>query len=202
MRILGSIITLLLAIPGLPAATFSGSTEVREKLAEAVISAEDKQIQILEGLIETGDPFVSTVLTAWRRGELFLIEHEGSTIPALLENADSKEPVKVLILKSGEVLKDKSGKELTVIPSQQKAAETTRTLRIQFKKTIDLLGISNPDPKLREKAAFKLGSRADPEYFAALKARAAIEENRSRVPISALYPFEKFGMTFSFVFNL
>ena len=53
MRILGPIITLLLAIPGLPAATFSGSAEVREKLAEAVISAEEKQIQILEDLIET-----------------------------------------------------------------------------------------------------------------------------------------------------
>jgi len=177
MRILGSIVTLLLlAIPGLPAATFSGSTEVREKLAEAVISAEEKQIQILEDLIETGDPFISKVLTAWRRGELFLIEHEGSTIPALLENADSKEPVKVFILESGEVLKDKSGKELTVIPSRQKTAETTRTLRTQFKKTIDLLGISDPDPKLREKAAFKLGSRADPEYFAALMDRAAIEK--------------------------
>ena len=110
MRILGSIVTLLLlAIPGLPAATFSGSTEVREKLAEAVISAEEKQIQILEDLIETGDPFISKVLTAWRRGELFLIEHEGSTIPALLENADSKEPVKVFILESGEVLKDFKG---------------------------------------------------------------------------------------------
>ena len=181
MRILGSIVTLLLlAIPGLPAATFSGSTEVRKKLAEAVISAEEKQIQILEDLVETGDPFISKVLTAWRRGELFLIEHEGSTIPALLENADSKEPVKVFILESGEVLKDKSGKELTVIPSQQKAVETTRTLRIQFKRTTELLGISNPDPKLRAKAAFKLGSQAKPEYFAALMDRAAIEKN-SRV---------------------
>jgi len=180
MRILGPIITLLLAIPGLPAATFSGSAEVREKLAEAVISAEEKQIQILEDLIETGDPFVSEVLTAWRRGELFLIEHEGSTIPALLGNADSKEPVKVFILESGELLKDKSGKELTVIPSQQKAAETTRTLRIQFKRTSELLGISNPDPKLRAKSAFKLGSQAKPEYFAALKNRLVIEKN-SRV---------------------
>ncbi len=180
MRILGSIVTLLLAISGLPAATFPGSTEVREKLAEAVVSAEEKQIQILEELIETGDPFISKALTAWRRGELFLIEHEGSTIPALLENADSKEPVKVFVLRSGEVLKDKSGKELTVVPSQQKAAETTRTLRMQFKKITDLLGISDPDPDLRAKAAFRLGSQAKPEYFNALKNRLVIEKN-SRV---------------------
>ena len=177
MRNLGLIIQLLLAIFGLPAVAVSESIKVREKLAEAVISPEEEQIQILESLIESGDPFISNVLIAWRRGELFLIEHEGSTIPVLLDNADSKEPVKAFALKNGEVLNGKSGKELTFVPSQQKAAETTRALRVQIKKTTDLLAILNPNPKLRAEAAFKLGSQGKPEYLTALKNRETVEDN-------------------------
>jgi urea transport system permease protein len=174
MRFLGLITVLLVSL--LSAHAQEGSAEVRASLADAVGAPEGRQIEILAELADTGDPFVVVALTAWRRGELFLIEHDGGTVPALLENADSKEPVKGFSLRTGGVLKGTSG-ERTFLPSKLKPVETTSALRKQIKKTNDLLAISNPDPGKRAAGALKLGLMQKAEYYGILKERQSIEKD-------------------------
>ncbi|MCB1098644.1 MAG: urea ABC transporter permease subunit UrtB [Verrucomicrobiae bacterium] len=170
-------LVVLLVLKPFPSFAEEGAVEVREQLADAVTAPEEQQIAILAALADSGDEFVAVALTAWRRGEMFLIDHDGAPVPVLLENADSKEPVRGFLLRTGEVMADASGKVLTFVPKEQKAADTSSALRKQIKKTIDLLAISDSDPENRASGVLKLGLMQRPEYFEVLKQRLAIEKD-------------------------
>ncbi|MDA0811936.1 MAG: hypothetical protein O3C21_06065, partial [Verrucomicrobia bacterium] len=174
--ILATLVALLVLKPS-PSCAQEGEDEVRGQLADAVTAPEEQQIAILAALADSGDKFVAVALTAWRRGEMFLIEHNGDTVPALLENAESKEPVRGFLLRTGEVMADASGNALTFVPKQQKVADTTGGLRKQIKKTIDLLAISDSDPGNRAAGVLKLGLMQRPEYFDVLKQRLMVEKD-------------------------
>mgnify|MGYP002628060432 CR=1 FL=1 len=174
--ILATLVALLILRP-FPSCAQEGADEVRGQLADAVAAPEEQQVSILAALAASGDEFVAVALTAWRRGEMFLIEHNGATVPALLENADSKEPVRGFVLRTGEAMADASGNARTFDPRQQKAADTTAGLRKQIKKTMDLLAISDPDPGNRASGVLKLGLMQSPEYFDVLKQRLTIEKD-------------------------
>lgn len=160
-----------------PSFAKEGAEDVRAKLADAVLSTEDRQISILEELAGSGDAFVAVALTAWRRGEMFLVENGGVISPVLLENADSKEPVRGFYLRTGKTVLDSSGNERMFVPKQLKAADTTSTLRKQIKRTSDLLAISDPDAKNRASGVLKLGLMQREEYLEVLKKRMEIEKN-------------------------
>ena len=171
-----SLLIVTLALPGGGKAQ-EGGDNVRAKLVEAIGAPEDQQVEIIEALTETGDPFVGTFVLAWRRGEVYLVESGGKEIPILLENADSKEPSQALRLIDGKPLTDDSGEPVKLLAKDLTSAPTTSELRKQIKRTLDLIALSDPDPSVRADASLKLGLSQRPEYLEVLEKKLAAESD-------------------------
>ncbi|MES2706186.1 MAG: urea ABC transporter permease subunit UrtB [Verrucomicrobiota bacterium] len=138
-------------------------TEVRAKLNEAILSAEEGQGELIEALATTGSPLVSKILGLWRQGELFLdTTAAGDRIPFIKEGGAS--------------LRIDTGEAFT--PETPAEVETSSKIRKSIRNALDLIAVADPDPKVRAAAVQKLGAAQSDEYLPILKSRLEIETDQ------------------------
>ena len=166
-----------MAIGSLAAFAFLTSSAIAESTGEKIVSsifAEGRdQITIIESLAETGDPYVETVLEAWKRGEVFIYEAEGSDeiTPFMLEDPESETASPAIRIDNQEALTDASGAALSFLSSDLEPVDTSSLLRRAMKTTTDLLALGAPDAETRAEAARKLGLMQRGPYVPILEAR-------------------------------
>ena len=169
------------AIGTLAAFAFLTSSAIAESTGEKIVSsifAEGRdQITIIESLAETGDPYVETVLEAWKRGEVFIYEAEGSDekTPFMLEDPESETASPAIRSDNQEALTDASGAALSFLSSDLEPVDTSSLLRRAMKTTTDLLALGAPDAETRAEAARKLGLMQRGPYVPILEARLETE---------------------------
>jgi len=150
----------------------------RAALVQAIIGEEGDQAELVSKLSASSDSLVGQTLEAWRVGEVFLHEaSDGAKIPFLLDkqtDADGKARANRIL--DGEPLRDSSGKPLSFTATDLTAVDTSRSLRKVIKQTLDLMALSNPDPKFRRDAASRLGFEQNQDYVPFFESRLATEK--------------------------
>ncbi|PTX97247.1 urea ABC transporter permease subunit UrtB [Verrucomicrobia bacterium LW23] len=153
---------LLAGTLGLHAQTPSGGN-TRQLITEAILSSGDEQKKKISELINADDvALTSTILTKWRKSEVYIATDAGDKkVPYTLEE---DKPIRI-----------DNGQPLTL--PQGSAVETDGALRKAIASTLNLLGIADPDPKVRQGAVAKLGGQQKAEYVPLFKARLEKETN-------------------------
>ena len=156
------------------AAAIATPSTNRTVLTEAVLAEDsDKQIELVRKLVNAGsESIVEQALSAWRLGNLFLLETNDTRIPFLLEaRTDGEGKAVALRLLDGEALKDADGVPIKFSAADLTPVDTTSKLRKAIKTTLDLFALSSPNSKIRRDAVIKLGQEQDPEYLPHFESR-------------------------------
>ncbi len=147
-------------------------------LSGSILAEGKEQLQLIESLAETGDPYVSEIFEAWKQGEIFLYEVPGSEevkVPFRLEDSESETPSPAKRVDTNGPLIAPDGTALSFVPSDLEPVDTSSGLRRAMKTTTDLLALGSPDPKARAEAALKLGLMQRGPYVPILEARLEVE---------------------------
>lgn len=149
------------------------ASPARTELVQAILAEDsDEQIRRIKALAESDDPAVAQVLAAWRQGGVFVYETNGNRIPFLLDpQADPQGQSAALQVIDAAALPGPNGQPARFAATELTPADTTSKLRKAIKATMDLLTISNPDPKLRRDAIIKLGQEQNRDYLPFLESR-------------------------------
>ncbi len=147
-------------------------------LIEALLGNGRNQINSVNQLVDSKDPLIETVLNAWRDGGVYIYEtEEGTRIPFILDKQtndnDSVQGIKVV---DSEILRDVSGQPIVFKVNNIVPVDTTSKLRRAIKTTLDILSLSNPDPKIRSEAAGRLAFDQNLDYLPMLEGILAEEK--------------------------
>ena len=159
----------LLLLIGVFLATLSGilpsaadEVETRRLLVEVVLAEEagedERRDEAMALLEEQGEPVIGEMYEAWRVGRIVLHPVEGAEAPEVLMETNR---VYANLL---------TGEEVVPTAALDKS-RAGRKLRKVFKRMVDLLDLSSPDPAKRIQAAEKLGLSQNAEYLPDLKER-------------------------------
>jgi urea transport system permease protein len=145
-------------------------------LVQAILGEEGDQAELVNKLSSSSDPLVAQTLAAWRIGEVFVHEAEGvKTLFLLDKQTDAGGKARALRVADGEPLRDAAGKALSFAAGDLTPVDVSRSLRKVIKQTLDLMSLSNPDPKLRRDAANRLGFEQNLEYLPFFETRLKAE---------------------------
>jgi urea transport system permease protein len=151
--------------------------DIRQRLAQTILSQPSEQPKLLTQLAESGAVLVSDVLTAWTRDGVYLYEMaDGTKTPVLLEeqqDADGK--VRAIRIETGDFLKDAAAKEVRISPNELTPADTDARLRTAIQQALDTLARSARDPDARRSTILKLGNSGKAKAVPVLEARLAKE---------------------------
>jgi urea transport system permease protein len=165
----------LLTFPSL-ATHAAASPQDRATLVQAILGQEGDQAELVNKLSSSNDPLVAQTLAAWRVGEVFIHEADGVKTPFLLEKqTDATGKARAVRIVDGEEIRSSAGQALSFAASELTPADTSRALRKVIKQTLDLMSLSNPDPKFRRDSANRLGFEQNPEYLPFFETRLKTE---------------------------
>ena len=152
------------------------SPQDRATLVQAILGQEGDQSELVNKLSSSSDPLVAQTLAAWRIGEVFVHEADGIKTPFLLDKqTDAEGKARALRIIDGEPLRDSTGKPLSFAATDLTPVDVSRSFRKVIKQSLDLISLSNPDPKFRRDAANRLGFEQNGEYLPFFEARMKIE---------------------------
>ncbi len=160
VRILLATLVSGVAISGL----FAGEKEARVLLEEVILAKDSEKPAIFDQLAVTGEPIVSTVLTAWRQGDVVIQQNPGGSPFAALKVGS-------------QYFRVGTGEEIAVATVQ--VVDTDRKLRRTMQNVMDLLALADPIIGKRQEAVKKLGLTQNPEYLAILQKRLPLETDAS-----------------------
>ncbi|MBV8814140.1 MAG: urea ABC transporter permease subunit UrtB [Verrucomicrobia bacterium] len=152
----------------------------RSAIARAVTSSAADQESILNQLAASGGVSKAQrdLLVSWNNGEIYLYdEPDGKTVPVVLEQPDTTDKTRAFRVDTGELLRDSNGAPVMIDPTTATAADINAVLRKKIQRTLDLLGLSDPNPDVRAGTAFKLGSSQKAENLAVLETRLKLEKD-------------------------
>ncbi|HZZ18251.1 MAG TPA: urea ABC transporter permease subunit UrtB [Opitutaceae bacterium] len=151
----------------------------RSLLVGALEAKGPEQLKLLGELGDSGSKTAAEVLTAWSRGQVYLVQDSaGRTVPVLFEEQqDSAGKSRADSIADGTWIADAKGKEARFDPSDATSVDADMRLRSAIRQTLDMLALSNPDPDERRSAAVKLGASQRRQYIPALQARLAKEKD-------------------------
>jgi len=165
--------------PPLVMAQAEPALDERHILLKALLSEDvDEQIRLVQKLQGAEDPMVEQALAAWRQGGVFIYETNGVKTPFLLDpkvEADSKSAA--IRIEDGKPLQDEQKKPIRFLAADLTPVDTTSKLRIVIKDDLDLITLSNPDPKVRQAAVNKLGLDQNKSNLRFFQARMEKEKN-------------------------
>jgi urea transport system permease protein len=156
----------------------SNDSAIRQSIARAVTSPAADQDLILNQITTAGaiSKAGHDLLTSWSNGEIYLYtDSGGQVVPIILEQPDSTDKTRAFRVDTGELLKDSSGAEVMIDPTDATSADVNATLRKKIQRTLDLLNLSDPNPDVRGAMAFKLGSSQKAENLPLLETRLKLE---------------------------
>ncbi|MBC8097710.1 MAG: urea ABC transporter permease subunit UrtB [Akkermansiaceae bacterium] len=162
------------------------AADYRSLLTQAALNEDAAaQIELVKQLVVAGDELVGRALSAWRVGELYVYTAtDGAKTPFLLDaQLDKEGKARGIDIRTGEFIKDASGKPVAFLPSDQTALDNNSKLRKAIKTTLDLFAIGNPIPKMRRDAVIKLGQEQNPEYLPHFQKRLEIEKDQEVVKV-------------------
>ena len=170
---------LLLALAGL-LPTAQASEEERARLVAAMLGEGDPAPAV-EALRTSTDPLVRETLAAWRIGTAYAcVGPDGARRVVLLEEpADAQGRARARRADTGTWLTDAQGAELRLMAGELTAVDNPSKLRKVIKRTLDLMALSDPDPRARRDAASGLGFQQNPDYLPAFTQRLAQESEPS-----------------------
>lgn len=153
--------------------------DVRQKLAQAILSEGQDQQKLMSELADSGSRTVTEILVAWSRDGIFLFNGpENTKIPVILEETeDNAGKHRALRVDDGKPLKDSQGAELRFGPTELTSADTDMSLRSAIQQTLDTLALSAPEPNSRRSAALKIGNSRKAGYLPLLQNRLVKETN-------------------------
>tara|TARA_R100000027_G_scaffold43940_2_gene33063 strand:+ start:12261 stop:13928 length:1668 start_codon:yes stop_codon:yes gene_type:complete len=138
-------------------------TQAREIFVEAILAEGSEQTALVESLSTTASTLVPDFLEAWKRGDIFLLEADGSAAPTpLLEVEPEQEggtPTYFRVIDGEEMAAG------SFDPAALEMARPSRKTRRVFTMTIDLLALSTPNVQERADAALKLGLKRDDDIL-------------------------------------
>ncbi|CAN5426140.1 urea ABC transporter permease subunit UrtB [soil metagenome] len=172
MKLTRILISITCLVAGAPCAAGvdgggGGHPEAGPILVSAIAATDvDEQVAQIAALAETGNLRVEAVLTAWKRGEVYLT------------SASLGEPAAVYLV-AGQQFDVATGEPVAppVDLAASKSVDTSSKVRRAMKGTLDLLALNAADPRVRAGAALKLGLLQRPDYLPILEAKLAGEEN-------------------------
>jgi urea transport system permease protein len=174
-----ALLGVLLALTVHAASPTSNDAEVRQKLAQAILSTGPEQQAMLLELGDTGSKVVGDVLSVWPRDQVMIFDApDGAKVPALIgdeEDADGK--VAATRVDTGEPLKNETGAVMRFSTTEITTAETDAALRKVIQRVLDTLALANPDPNVRRTAILKLGNSQKESSIPILEARLAKESD-------------------------
>lgn len=161
------------AAPARAQAPASDETAVRRLLVETLLSGGAARQQGLNELADTGSKLARDVLTAWTRGEVYLLPGpDGTKIPALLgAQIDAVGRSRAIRIDTGRTLVDAKGRELRFNGDDLDSVDTDMRLRSAIQLTLDKLALSSPDADARLSAVTKLGYSQKTLYIPILERR-------------------------------
>jgi urea transport system permease protein len=177
------LVTVMALLAGWVGATTAYADEVQARhiLAKAMISGDDRQVELVDSLIKTGEPqIVGDYLGFWKRGDIYIYKtNEGEKIPVYISSRNgSSGSSETIVVSTGEVLKDSAGKPLNLDPRDMEAARPSRSARKEFTRTTELVALNSPQPDQRAKSALNLGLKQAKEYLPVLTELRAKETDR------------------------
>ncbi len=155
------------------------TAKFRTTLVKAILSEDvDRQIELVNELVDAEDELVARGLTAWRASELYLhAAADGSKVPFVIEPQTTGDAAGLRLI-DGKPLADASGKSLAFNASNLTPVDNSSKLRKAIKTALDLFAIANRDPRLRRDAVTKLGQSRVDEYVPFFERRQKIETNK------------------------
>jgi urea transport system permease protein len=153
----------------------------RSLLSEAVLEVDEaKRIEVIRKLSETGDDFVAEFFELWKQGEVFIHTDPVTAGRTVVTLADPglKTPSVASKVSDGKPFTGADGKVLSLVPSDLKAADTSRALRKEMKETTEFLALASPEVKVRLDAAFTIGMMQKKENIPPLERRLEVEEDK------------------------
>lgn len=168
------ILLLLAALLILPA---HAQDPARASLVQAILEEnQERQIELIRGLVDANDPFIKQALEAWRGGVVYLYETNNQRIPILLDSeTDSEGLASAVRVQDGKALTDPGGKPLMLNSIELIPADANSKLRKAIKTTLDIFALGNINPKMRRDAATKLGQEQNSEYLSYFRSRLSRE---------------------------
>jgi urea transport system permease protein len=164
-------------------------------LAALLAPAGPAQIEAVRGLVGLEDAALTPVLSAWRTGELYLVEISDSAVPVPATLAPASAHVGgapeghlvALAVADGLPVQDPITKRPRVFaPRELKPLDTSAQLRRAMRDVLEVAGVSDPDPQIRRSSIDRLSQSRKPEHLPLLEARLAIE----KVPVVRATLFE------------
>ncbi|MBI2946768.1 MAG: urea ABC transporter permease subunit UrtB [Verrucomicrobia bacterium] len=144
----------------------------RATLLKAIFDDGGNQIELVQTLVSSSDPLVAQALAAWPKGGVFIHETNDTKIAFVLDpQGDEQNRQKAIRIADGELLQDSSGRPLLFLEKDLTPVDTSRSLRSAIKRTLDLMALSNADPKFRRDAANRLGFEQNQDYLPVFQAR-------------------------------
>jgi urea transport system permease protein len=156
-----------------PTGSVADDSVARPLLVEAILSSGPAQESHLGELAETGSKVVHDVLTAWTRGEIYLVKSpDAPRLPVLLdEQLDAAGRARAIRIDSGRFLLDAAGHEVRLKPDDLETADTDMRLRRAIQQTLDMLALAAPTAEARVSAVAKLGYSQKVRYVPILEHR-------------------------------
>lgn len=182
-------LTILIFIFALSSATAVETTtaRVREQLVKTLLTEDaGEQSRMIQSLATEPYPVVAQVLNAWRQGSVFLHERpDQSKTPFLLDSVvDAQGKSKSISIVTGNSLTNETGQALSFAPNDLTPLDTSSKLRKAIKTTLDLLGMANPNPKMRRAAILKLAMDQNADFLPFFES--ALGREKQKEPIKAL----------------
>ena len=140
----------------------------RETFSKLILSDSKEQDALVEQLSQFGEPEIADLYEAWRTGDVYQLDIEGS--PTVLQQLADQSWIQV---STGDPV------QLTQIETDAvKKLRASRSLRRTMKSLIDTLGLKSDDPLVRKDSAKKLGLSQDDEFIPALRERLETEADK------------------------
>jgi urea transport system permease protein len=146
----------------------------RQVVARAMtLPDSEQQAKLITTLAEFPADEVGPLLTQWKEGGIHLyVDPSGAKHPVVLEGEKDAEEAQVARhYGTGEILKNDKGEPLRLIAADLDAVETDSNTRAAMKGVMDLLQLSSPDWRQRQRSAEMVGMEQNAERIPALRLR-------------------------------
>jgi urea transport system permease protein len=175
LRLLAWSFSALLAVLPLRAADTA-----RQTIAKAILEEDtEKKTALITSLTGQTDSIIPVLLNAWKEDTIFMYkaDDEHKVPVTLVEGKDAEDKQAALRVDDGQPLKDKGGQPMRLVAADLDAAEHDSNLRATMKGVLDMLALSDPDPKKRIKAIATFGMAQEVEKLPALLKLQETERN-------------------------
>lgn len=146
----------------------------RQIVAKAIVTEDStQQAALIASLAEMPAAEVTSALTQWKEGLIYLYEDPaGTKIPVLLEGEkDAEDKQEARRFDTGEALKNEKGELLKLASADINTADTDSATRLAMKGVTDLFQLSSADWRERQRAVETVGMEQNLERLPLLRAR-------------------------------